>query len=152
MIEIKEITVANIDWYWEEHIKYLVEDEIVTDEEDILYFKSDEYRDVIKNHMIRNQDKHHLIKFIEKECVIGLASFCTYDSEDSKCFILDFWILPEYRNRNKGGLAFKALMEYSKGSYYEINANKENSIRFWKKMGFTENGADEYGEKLFIKK
>ena len=34
----------------------------------------------------------------------------------------------------------------------EINSLKEDSIRFWKSLGFVENGIDEYGEKLFIKK
>ncbi len=37
-------------------------------------------------------------------------------------------------------------------TYYEINSTKEDSIRFWKSLGFLENGIDEYGEKLFIKK
>ena len=37
-------------------------------------------------------------------------------------------------------------------AYYEINFAKEDSIRFWKSLGFVENWIDEYGEKLFIKK
>ena len=34
----------------------------------------------------------------------------------------------------------------------QINSTKENSIRFWKSIGFTPNGKDEYDIPLFIKK
>lgn len=35
---------------------------------------------------------------------------------------------------------------------YQLNSRKEDSIRFWKSLGFAEDGLDEYGEKLFIRK
>ena len=38
MIYIKEISVKDINLFWEKHIKYLIEDEIITDKEDIEYF------------------------------------------------------------------------------------------------------------------
>lgn len=41
-----------------------MDDGIITDSKDIEYFKSDEYRNVIKEHMIREEDKHHLIYFL----------------------------------------------------------------------------------------
>ncbi len=34
----------------------------------------------------------------------------------------------------------------------QINSTKENSIRFWKFIGFIPNGKDEYDMSLFIKK
>lgn len=34
----------------------------------------------------------------------------------------------------------------------QINSTKENSIRFWKSIGFTPNVKDEYDIPLFIKK
>ncbi len=34
----------------------------------------------------------------------------------------------------------------------QINSTKEDSIRFWKSIGFTPNGKDEYDIPLFIKK
>ena len=34
----------------------------------------------------------------------------------------------------------------------QINSTKENSIRFWKSIGFIPNGKDEYDMSLFIKK
>ena len=48
MIYIKEISVKDINLFWEKHIKYLIEDEIITDKEDIEYFLSSEYRDFFR--------------------------------------------------------------------------------------------------------
>ena len=34
----------------------------------------------------------------------------------------------------------------------EINSEKEDSVRFWRSLGFVENGKDEYDMPLFVKK
>ncbi len=36
--------------------------------------------------------------------------------------------------------------------YYECNSQKEDSIRFWKSLGFYEKGKDEYGMTVFMKR
>ena len=139
MIDIREISVNETNVFWDKHIKYLVEDEIVTDKEDIEYFLSSEYRD-----------------FFENDIEIGAVQFTIYTNEDGKyfgeCFILDFWIYPEFRNKSKGLECFKKLEKYTKplgATHYVLNSMKDNSIRFWKKLGFRENGVDEWGMKLF---
>ena len=96
-----------------------------------------------------------MIYFIRDEKRIGAASYCIYQSEDGKCFILDYWIFPKYRGNGTGHLCFKALEQYTKSDgakYYELNSSKENSIRFWKSIGFIENGKDEYDMLLLIKR
>lgn len=60
MIEVEEIPLSKIDDFWKIHYEYLIQDEIISDIEDKEYFKSDEYRSVIKDHMSRKVDKHHL--------------------------------------------------------------------------------------------
>ena len=35
MIDIREISVNETNVFWDKHIKYLIEDEVVTDKEDI---------------------------------------------------------------------------------------------------------------------
>ena len=155
MIGIEEIPVESLDEFWKSHIKYLIDDEIITEEEDIDYFKGEEYREILKNHMIRNIDKQHMIYFVENEQRIGAASYCTYQSEDGKCFILDYWVFPKYRGNGTGHKCFEALEQYTKmdgAKYYEINSTKENSIRFWKSLGFVENGKDEYDMLLLVKR
>lgn len=155
MIKIEEIPVERIDEFWEKHIKYLIDDNIITDEEDIKYFSGPEYREAIRSFMFREIDKHHLIYFVQNGERIGAAQYTTFKSEDGKCFILDFWVFPEYRGGGTGHRCFEALERYTKEDgavYYEINCEKEDSVRFWKSLGFVENGKDEYGTPLFIRK
>ncbi len=154
MISIQEISIGEIQDFWSRHITYLINDGIITDKEDIEYFTSNEYRGILEAHMVRDIDKQHMIYFIRNEKRIGAASYCTYQSEDGKCFILDYWIFPEYRGNGTGHICFTALEQYTKNDgakYYELNSSKENSIRFWKSIGFIENGKDEYDMPLLIK-
>lgn len=155
MVGIEEIPVEHIEEFWRLHIRYLIDDGIVEDEEDREYFASAEYRDVIRAHMLRERDRHHIIYFLRGGKRIGAAQYNTCQNEGGKCFILDFWVFPEYRGNGAGHECFAALEAYTRADgamYYEINSTKENSIRFWKSLGFTENGRDEYGMPLFIKK
>lgn len=155
MIKIEEIPIERIDEFWNIHIRYLIDDGIITDEEDVDYFKGEEYRGILKNHMVRDVDKQHMIYFVQDEQRIGAASYCTYQSEDGKCFILDYWVFPEYRGDGTGHKCFEALEQYTKmdgAEYYELNSTKENSIRFWKSLGFVENGKDEYDMSLLVKR
>ena len=155
MISIEEIPVEEINEFWKLHIRYLVEDGIISDEEDIAYFIGEEYRGILKEHMIRDTDKQHMIWFCRDGARIGAASYCTYQSEDGKCFILDYWVFPEHRGNGTGHRCFEALEQYTKADgarYYELNSTKEDSIRFWKSLGFVENGVDEYDMLLMIKR
>lgn len=156
MIDIREISVNEAGIFWDKHIKYLLEDEIIIDKEDIEYFSGREYREFLENRMVGENDRHHIAYFFENNVEIGAVQFTIYDNEDGKyfgeCFILDFWIYPEFRNKSKGLECFKKLKKYTKlngAKHYVLNSTKENSIRFWKRIGFVENGTDEYGMKLF---
>lgn len=155
MINIEEITVEKITEFWDIHIKYLVDDGIISDKDDILYFTGKAYREILKKHMKRSKDKHHLIYFCQGSERVGAASYCTYQSEDGKCFILDYWVFPRFRGNGTGHHCFEAFERYTKADgakYYELNSGKEDSIRFWKSLGFVENGKDEYGMMLFIRR
>ena len=153
-ITIQEIPIEQADDFWNAHMKYLLEDEIISDEEDIEYFSGDEYRTVIIDHMERESDKHHMVYFVRDKIKIGAAQYNTYQSEDGKCFILDFWVFQEYRGNGTGHACFEALERYTKADgalYYELNSEKEDSIRFWKSLGFVENGVDEWNMKVFVR-
>lgn len=155
MLLIEEIQPKDLREFWDIHIKYLVDDEIISDQEDIDYFKSDEYRGIIEAHMKRDSDRHHIVYFIQGGIRIGAASYCIYQSEDGKCFILDFWVFPAFRGNSTGHRCFEALEHYTKANganLYEINSEKADSVRFWKSLGFVENGVDEYDMPLFIKR
>lgn len=153
MIEIEEVSLSNINDFWNVHINYLIDDEMISDEE-IRYFSGRDYRGVLEDHMIRDNDKQHMVYFIRDGKRIGAVSYCTYQSEDGKCFILDFWVFQEFRGNGTGHKCFETFEKYTRldgAQYYELNSSKENSVRFWKSIGFIEAGKDEYGMLLFRK-
>lgn len=146
-ILIEEIPVERIEEFWKLHIRYLIDDKIISDEDDIQYFQNDEYREIIKTHMLRKIDKHHMVYFTRNGDRIGAAQYNTYQSEDGKCFLLDFWVFPPYRGGGVGHQCFEALKAYTIADgarYYEINCEKENAHRFWLSLGFADWGVDEY--------
>lgn len=154
MIFIQEIPVSKINEYWDIQFQYLVNDGFITTEEEKKYFQSAEYRDVLQSHMLRT-DTQHMVYFVRDGVKIGASQYCTYKSEDGKCFILDFWVFPEYRGNGTGHKCFQTLMEYTKNDgamYYAMNYAKEDSHRFWASLGFSDNGIDEYGLPLMIKR
>ncbi len=153
-ITIEEIPVEGLEEFWGLHMKYLVEDGIIEDEEDVEYFSGEEYRGILQAHMFREKDRHHMVWFCRGGERIGAASYCTYQSEDGKCFVMDFWVFPPYRGDGTGHRCFAALEKYTKADgavYYEINSTKEESVRFWKSLGFVDNGVDEYDMPLLVR-
>ncbi len=155
MITIEEIPAEGLDEFWREHIRYLVDDGIISDEEDIEYFTGEEYRGVLTEHMRRETDRHHMVWFRRDGERIGAASFCTYQSEDGKCFLMDFWVFPRFRGNGTGHRCFEALREYAEADgalYYELNSEKEDSVRFWRSLGFVDNGRDEYDMPLMVRR
>ncbi len=101
------------------------------------------------------QNYENMVYFVRDGVKIGASQYCTYKSEDGKCFILDFWVFPEYRGNGTGHKCFQTLMEYTKNDgaiYYALNYAKEDSHRFWASLGFSDNGTDEYGSPLMIKR
>lgn len=155
MIHIEEIPVERINEFWDIHFDYLIQDEVISEDEDKEYFQSEEYRSVIKDHMLRNIDKHHLAYFVEDHIRLGAVSYCTYQSEDGTCFIMDFWVFPQFRGNGIGHRCFDALASDTQKDgafYYEINCDgRDDRMRFWKSLGFVERGLDEYGVNLLIK-
>ena len=105
--------------------------------------------------MLRAVDKHHMIYFVRGGVRIGAAQYNTYQSEDGKCFILDYWVFPEFRGSGTGHQCFEALERYTQADgarYYELNCTKENAHRFWLSLGFVDHGADEHGMALMVRR
>lgn len=152
-IGIEEVPVAETEAFFAKHLSYLIDDEIISEEEDKQYFAGEEYRGVIRAHMERDHNTHHLVYFVRYGKRIGAASYCTYEEEDGKCFILDFWVFKEYRGLGTGHYCYYALEDYTKkqgAKYYQLNATKQESVRFWRAFGFVEDGVDEWGLPLYV--
>ena len=150
---VEEIPAERIGEFWEIHYPYLVNDGIITDEEDMEYFRGLEYRDILERNMRRETDTHHMVYFVRDGSRIGAAQYCTYSSEDGQCFLMDFWVFAEYRGNGTGHDCFRALKEYTLrdgARYYLLNCTKEDSRRFWLSLGFEDNGEDEDGMPTMI--
>ena len=154
MIGIEEIAPEALPAFWDAHIRYLIDDGIISDDEDIAYFSGGEYRGIIEAHMRRERNRHHIAYFLRGGARIGAVSWCIYEDEGGKCFILDFWVFFAFRGNGTGHDCFEALTRYAAADgaeWYELNSEKEASVRFWKSLGFIENGVDEYDMPLFVK-
>lgn len=155
MITIEEIPAERAGEFWSIQFGYLVDDGILETEEEKAYFSSRTYRGHIERLMRREPDRLHMVYFVREGTRIGACQYCTFKSEDGKCFILDFWVFPAHRGDGTGRACFEALGAYTQADgadYYALNYAKEDSRRFWLSNGFVDDGADEYGSPLMVKR
>jgi len=147
--------------FWEIRDQYMLEDIIpncelgeLRSEEDKGWFFLDEYCNHMEKLFRRKQDTANPVFFIKDDNIIGFASYCTYFSEDGKCFIIDFCILSQYRNQGLGTKAFQEISEkeIKRGArYFALNVYNNRNKNFWEKQGFKFDGQDEYGSVLMRK-
>ena len=128
-------------------------------EEIIQWFQSKEYYDIImKLHDNAPKDGSGLqFTFIyEEEQYIGFMMYKVYTEEDGKCFILDFCIQAEYRNKKIGAKvisSFEKLAKEQEGAtYFALTVSNDNSKRFWVRQGFSQTAIEESGGVLYAKK
>ena len=156
-ITIREaITEADIAVFWGQLHTYHMRD-IFPDSEDEnrKHFLDDtEYRAQIQRVHDRQQDRCYYLFFHRNGQDIGFALPAIFTSEDGKCFILEFCVFPAFRGSGTGRTCADALLSWAKmrgARYAELNyGGDERRLRFWKRVGFVENGADEWGEPLML--
>ncbi|MDD2482310.1 MAG: hypothetical protein PHF82_09310 [Lutispora sp.] len=54
------------------------------------WFSSLEYKEHMHKLFTRDVDRAYPMFFIKEKEIIGFCIYCTYNSEDGKCFIIDF--------------------------------------------------------------
>ena len=150
------ISEADTAAFWEQLHSYHKRD-IFPDPEDenLKHFLSDtEYRVQIEHVHNRLQDRCYYLFFERNGQDIGFALPAIFPSEDGKCFILEFCIFPDFRGGGTGRECAAVLLEWAKehgARYAELNyGGDERRLRFWKRVGFVENGVDEWGEPLML--
>lgn len=155
-ITIREaVTEADIAAFWEQLHTYHKRD-IFPDPEDesLTHFLNDaEYRAQIQRVHDRPRDRCYYLFFHRDGQDIGFALPAIFTSEDGKCFILEFCVFPEFRG-GTGRECAAVLLNWAKergARYAELNyGSDERRLRFWQRIGFVENGADEWGEPLML--
>ena len=155
-----EITVreaaapTDVEAFWTQLHEYFTRDLFPDPEdEDRDYFLGSEYREQMQHIHDRGRDRCHYLFFCSEGRDVGFAMPVIYDSEDGKCFIMEFCVYPEFRGKGIGRMCAEVMLNWAwtKGACYaELNCGREDRSRFWKSLGFRENGADEWGEPLMI--
>ena len=155
-ITIREaITETDVAAFWEQlHIYH--QRDIFPDpgNEDLEYFLGSEYQDHMMKIHSRPQDRCCFLFFHRDGQDIGFAMPVIFNSEDGKCFIMEFCVYPEFRGNGTGKECATVLLDWARENgalYAELNhGSNERRRRFWESVGFIENGADEWGEPLMI--
>ena len=155
-ITIREaLTEQDIAVFWEQLYAYFKRD-IFPDpnSEDLEYFLGPEYHDHMMKIHARTQDRCHFLFFQRGGQDIGFAMPVIFTSEDGKCFIMEFCVYPEFRGNGTGRECARALLDWARehhALYAELNhGSSQRRRRFWQSVGFTDNGADEWGEPLML--
>ncbi len=156
-ITIREaLTQQDTALFWEQLFRYFRRD-IFPDPEDEArdHFLNDpQYRSSIQNCHDREQDRCHYLFFHRDGQDIGFAMPVIFDTEDGKCFIMEFCVYPEFRGNGTGKACANLLLDWAKehgASYAELNyGSDERRLRFWQRVGFIQNGADQWGDPLLL--
>ena len=115
--------------------------------EDKEWFFSSEYRNALDALSKRKIDTFFFVFLKMKEAIVGFTYYGTYLSEDGKCFVSEFCILPEFRNKGLGKEYFNIIKksEIERGAkFFELNVSNERNKHFWGKLGFKFDGFDEH--------
>lgn len=157
MIEIKKISVEEIDDFWKLHWEHMINDVfgVVRGVGDREYYRGPVYRGAIREEMLLEKDEHHIVYFFENEKKVGASHFTIYRDAFGKCYILDFWIFPEFRNQGTGSRCFEKFLEHTKADgaqYYTVNVKTEAYRQFWLRQGFENDGKDEFDVPLMVRR
>lgn len=155
-ITIREaVTETDVALFWEQLYIYYKRDMFPDQNaEERDYFLGDEYHTTMQQIHGRPKDRCYYLLFHRNGQDIGFALPVIYTSEDGKCFIMEYCVYPEYRGNGTGKKCARILLNWAKENgalYAELNyGSNDRRLRFWKSVGFIENGVDEWGEPLML--
>lgn len=115
------------------------------------YFFGSDYRAAVQMLHERERDRVRYLFFCRGGQELGLAMPVIYESEDGKCFIMEFCVFPPFRG-GTGAACANVLLRWAAENgarYAELNNGGDaRRERFWARRGFVTCGQDEWGEPL----
>ena len=154
-ITIREaVTEQEIGFFWAQLRAYFNRDIFPDpDSGEKAHFLDDQYRSHMDALHQRQQDRCYYLLLSRNGEDIGLALPVLYHTEDGKCFLCEFCVFPEFRGNGTGrkcGERFLAWARSMGAAYVELNCDTPQHQRFWGRLGFRRNGADEWGMPLML--
>lgn len=154
-ITIREaVTEQEIGFFWAQLRAYFNRDIFPEpDSGEKAHFLDDQYRSHMDALHQRERDRCYYLLLSRNGEDIGLALPVLYHTEDGKCFLCEFCVFPEFRGNGTGrkcGERFLAWARSMGAAYVELNCDTPQRQRFWGRLGFRENGADEWGMPLML--
>lgn len=155
MIRIRECAnAADEAFFWQELHAYFERDLFPdAEDEDREYFLGEDYREGAQKMHDRANDRLHYLLFERDGTAIGFVMGAVYDTEDDRCYLMEFCVFPEYRGGGTGRECARLFFDwaYAQGAaYIELNAHTEQRRRFWRSVGFVDNGRDDWGDPLLM--
>lgn len=149
------VTEKDVALFWEQlHLYYKRDMFPDPNAEEMDYFLGDEYQSMMQEIHDRPEDRCYYLFFQRNGQDIGFALPVIYTSEDGKCFIMEFCVYPQYRGNGTGKECANVLLDWAEkygALYAELNyGSNDRRLHFWKRVGFIENGVNDWGEPLMI--
>lgn len=149
------VTEQDVAFFWEHLHTYHKRDIMPEPEnEDLEYFLDEtKYRADIEKLHDRKQDRCHYLLFSRDKQDIGFALTVIYDTEDGKCFLMEFCVFPPFRGTGTGTQCAQVFLSWASAqgaAYTELNCNTAQRQNFWRRAGFVPNGTDEWGVPLML--
>lgn len=156
MIQIRECANPAEERFFLQQLRAYFERDLFPDpqDEDRAYFLGAEYWQTLTKLHVRADDRLRQLLFSRDGVDIGFVMATIYNTEDGKCFLMEFCVLPEYRGGGTGRACARAFFDWAKengAAYIELNAHTEQRQRFWLSVGFVPNGRDDWGDPMFLR-
>lgn len=154
-ITIREaVTEQEIGFFWAQLRAYFSRDIFPDpDSGEKVHFLDDQYRSHMDALRQRQQDRCYYLLLSRNGEDIGLVLPVLYHTEDGKCFLCEFCVFPEFRGNGTGTKCAERFLDWARSmgaAYVELNYDTPQRQRFWGRLGFRKNGADEWGMPLML--
>lgn len=154
-ITIREaVTEQEIGFFWAQLRAYFNRDIFPDpDSGEKAHFLDDQYRSHMDALHQRERDRCYYLLLSRNGEDIGLALPVLYHTEDGKCFLCEFCVFPEFRGNGTGRKCGERFLDWARSmgaAYVELNCDTPQRQRFWGRLGFRKNGADEWGMPLML--
>lgn len=151
MVQIRECAGPAEDAFFRAELKAYFERDMFPDpqDEDRAYFLGSDYEADMERLHGQEKDRLRYLLFERENEKIGFVMATIYDSEDKRCFLMEFCVFPQFRGNGTGRACAEAFRQWAIGEgaeYIELNAHTEQRKRFWRSAGYRDNGCDDWGD------